>query len=122
MQISEKWEATLSSLRGEVLAALAKVDKEKVEVTVGRTAITRDRAAVVLSWNRDAETISVQISEMLLHISQLVQGDHSGCVKPPVDTKTKVAFKYMGLIPKRNFCFDVNRRFGTTFLVTLYNT
>ena len=22
------------------------------------------------------------------------QGDHSGCVKPPVDTKTKVAFKY----------------------------
>ena len=34
------------------MAALAKVDKDKVEVTVGRTSITRDRAAVVLSWNR----------------------------------------------------------------------
>ena len=33
--------------------------------------------------------------------------------QPPVDTKTKVAFQYKGLILKRNFCFDVNRRLGT---------
>ena len=50
--MSEKWEETLSSLRSEVLAALSRVDQDAVEVTVGRTAITRDRAAVVLSWNR----------------------------------------------------------------------
>ena len=43
-----------------------------------------------------------------------LQGDHSGCVKPPIDTKTKVAFQYMVLILKRNFCFDVNGRFDTT--------
>ena len=52
MKVSEKWEETLSSLRSEVLAALSRVDQDAVEVTVGRTAITRDRAAVVLSWNR----------------------------------------------------------------------
>ena len=52
--MSEKWEETLSSLRSEVLAALSRVDQDAVEVTVGRTAITRDRAAVVLSWNRSA--------------------------------------------------------------------
>ena len=50
--MSEKWEETLGSLRSEVLAALSRVDQDAVEVTVGRTAITRDRAAVVLSWNR----------------------------------------------------------------------
>ena len=48
-----------------------------------------------------------------------VQGDHSGCAKPPVDIKTKVPFYYMGLILNWNFCFDVNRRFGTTWMVTL---
>ena len=52
MKVSEKWEETLGSLRSEVLAALSRVDQDAVEVTVGRTAITRDRAAVVLSWNR----------------------------------------------------------------------
>ena len=52
MKVSEKWEETLSSLRSEVLSALSRVDQDAVEVTVGRTAITRDRAAVVLSWNR----------------------------------------------------------------------
>ena len=31
-----------------------------------------------------------------------------------VDTKTEVVFKYMRLILKPNFCFDVNRRLGTT--------
>ena len=43
-------------------------------------------------------------------IINVVQGVHSGCFKPSVDTKTKVAFLYMGLIPKWNFCFDVNQR------------
>ena len=46
--------------------------------------------------------------------SVCVQGDHSGCDKPPVDIKTKVAFQEIGLILKQSFCFDVNRRFVTT--------
>ena len=43
-----------------------------------------------------------------------VQGDHSGCVKPPVNIKTKVVFYYIGLVLKHNFGFDVNGRFDTT--------
>ena len=43
-----------------------------------------------------------------------IQGDHSGIFQPPVDIKTEVAFQHMLLIPKLNFCFDVNRRLGTT--------
>ena len=39
-----------------------------------------------------------------------VQGDHSGCFKPPVDTKTNIALLYMFLISKQNFCFGVNER------------
>ena len=50
---------------------------------------------------------------------ELIQGDHSGCDKPPVDFKTKVAFQYMGLIIKQNFCYEVNGRFDTTRMVTL---
>ena len=38
-----------------------------------------------------------------------VQGDHSGCDKPPVDIKTKIQ-----LILKRNFYFGAKRRFVTT--------
>ena len=53
-------------------------------------------------------------------VSKILQGDHSGCAKPPVDIKTKVAFEYLGLILKRNFCFDIYRRFVTTWMVTLY--
>ena len=34
-----------------------------------------------------------------------VQGDHSCCSQPPVDTRTKVAFYYIGLTLKWNFCF-----------------
>ena len=49
-----------------------------------------------------------------------LQGDTSGSVQPLVDIKTNVAFKYMLLILKQNFCFDVNGRFGTSCLVTLY--
>ena len=44
----------------------------------------------------------------------LLQGDHSGCAKPPVDVETKVPFQYTGLKVKQNFYFDVNRNFGTT--------
>ena len=62
MKVSEKWRETLNSLQSEVMGALAKVDKDKVEVTVGRTSITRDRAAVVLSWNRrGSHFISVKL-------------------------------------------------------------
>ena len=47
-------------------------------------------------------------------LRQYLQGDHSGCVKPPVDTETKVAFYNMGHILKRNFCCAVNGRFEST--------
>ena len=43
-----------------------------------------------------------------------LQGDHSGCAKPPVDIESKAPFKYLGLILKQNFCFDVNGRLGTS--------
>ena len=43
-----------------------------------------------------------------------IQDDPSGWSKPPVDIKTNVAFQYMLLKLKRNFCFDVNRRLGPT--------
>ena len=43
-----------------------------------------------------------------------LQGDQSGSSQSSVDIKTKVVFKYMLLILKRNFCFDVSRRFGST--------
>ena len=43
-----------------------------------------------------------------------IHGDHSGCFKAPVDTKTNVGFLYMLLILKWNFCFGVNRRVETT--------
>ena len=43
-----------------------------------------------------------------------MQGDHSGCAKPPVDIKTKVPIQNEELILKRNICFGVNRRFVTT--------
>ena len=43
--------------------------------------------------------------------SATLQGDHSGCVKPRVDIKTKVVFQY---ILRRNFCLDVNGTFDTT--------
>ena len=30
----------------------------------------------------------------MLDFTSLLQGDHSGCVKPPIDIKTKVPFSY----------------------------
>ena len=48
-----------------------------------------------------------------------VQGDTSGGFQPTVDIRTKVAFQYMLLILKHNFCFYVNMRLGTTWCVTL---
>ena len=38
-------------------------------------------------------------------MDHIIQGDHSGSSQPPVDMKTKVAFKYNGLILKHNFSF-----------------
>ena len=44
-----------------------------------------------------------------------VQGDHSGCVKPPVDIKTKVPFEYVAHTCTKTQPFvDVNGRFDTT--------
>ena len=40
--------------------------------------------------------------------------DDAGSSQPPVDMKTKVVFYHKGLILKRTFCFDVNRRLETT--------
>ena len=53
-----------------------------------------------------------------------LQGDHSACAKPPVDFTTKVPL-WPSLPwparPKRNFCFEVNGRFCTSWMVTLYS-
>ena len=57
---------------------------------------------------RMKELMSMRLRD--LHL----QGDHSGCAKPPLEIKTKVPFLYMDLILKRNICFDVNGRFATT--------
>ena len=38
----------------------------------------------------------------------------------PCNIKTKVVFHCIGLILKRNFCFDVNGRFESTWCITLY--
>ena len=44
----------------------------------------------------------------------VIQGDLSGCSLGFVDIKIKVAFQYMLLTIKRNFCFDVENTLGTT--------
>ena len=51
-----------------------------------------------------------------------LQGDYSGSSQTPVDIKMKVAYQYMLLKVKHNFCLDVNRRLGTTRWVTLYKS
>ena len=45
-----------------------------------------------------------------------IQGNISRCSQPPVDTKTKVLFWYMGLILKQNYCFDDNGRLGVNVI------
>ena len=50
-----------------------------------------------------------------------VQGGHSACSKPPVEIDVEVAFKYNDLILKRTFQINVNRRFCTSWMVTLYS-
>ena len=50
----------------------------------------------------------------LLEEGEAVQGDHSGCAKPPVDFETNILYKYEPYVLKRNLCFIVNMRFGTT--------
>ena len=59
------------------------------------------------------QLFSEPISEIINYWTG-IQGDHSGCDKPPIDTDTNVAFWYKLLIIKRNFRFDVNGRFDTT--------
>ena len=53
--------------------------------------------------------------------AEAVQGDTSGWWKPPVDIDLQVAFYYKVLILKRNFQINVNGRFWTSRIVTLYN-
>ena len=46
-----------------------------------------------------------------------MQGDHSGCDKPPVDAvdiKAKVPLEYEAHVLKSKLCFGVNGRFVTT--------
>ena len=43
-----------------------------------------------------------------------LQGDHSGCVKPPVVIKTKYEYEYEAHVLEHNYCFDVNGRFDST--------
>ena len=59
------------------------------------------------------------MSVVVLALAGCLQGDQAACSKPPVDTKAQVAFQYMSVILKRNFCFDGNGRFGTSCMVTL---
>ena len=44
----------------------------------------------------------------------IVQGDRSGCAKPPVDIFVKVAFLYKDHILNHNFQINANGRFCTT--------
>ena len=41
-----------------------------------------------------------------------------GRTEPPVHIEIKVAFQHKLFILKRNFCFDVNRRFGPSDVST----
>ena len=50
-----------------------------------------------------------------------LQVDHSTCSKPPVDFKIKVLARTGQSRPQRNFCFEVNGRFSTSGIVTLYS-
>ena len=43
-----------------------------------------------------------------------IQGDTSRCSLGSNDMKIKVAFQYMLITLKLNFCFDINRTKGTT--------
>ena len=59
------------------------------------------------------------LSDFLSNWSR-IQGDHSACSKPPIDIDLRVAFWYKVLILKRNFQINVNGRFWTSWIVTLY--
>ena len=66
------------------------------------------------------EEFSNELSMCFQWVLSKIQGDHSHRFQPHVDSKTKVVFRYMDLIIKRNFCFEVNRRLETTWIITLY--
>ena len=54
---------------------------------------------------QDAPWRTIHLADALRYI---LQGDHSGCVKPPVDIKTIVLFLYEAHVLKCNLCFGVN--------------
>ena len=63
-----------------------------------------------------ADAAGVLPGDIVTHINGTeVQGDHSGCFKPPDDIKTKVLLSYRVLILKRNICLGVNERFDTLY-------
>ena len=75
---------------------------------------------IVLHWLEEGHLQRYQFD---IYPNPTLQGDPSGSSQPHVYIKTKVAFqyiRYMLLILEHNFCFDVNRRLGTTWWVTLY--
>ena len=87
--------------------ANAEVQSDEKETADAEVQSTRVQGWVHLSSLNDLDWISLKFDQM-----NSVQGDHSRCSQPPVDTKPKVAFHYMGLILKQNFCFDVRGRLG----------
>ena len=56
-----------------------------------------------------------------MYLLAYIHGDHSSWFKPPIDIKTKVPIQYESKVQKRNFCFGVNGRLGTTWMITLYS-
>ena len=44
-------------------------------------------------------------SDIFLLEGEALQGDHSGCVEPPVDIKTNILFQYEAHVLKHNLCF-----------------
>ena len=51
------WEHTLETLQNQIMVALSSVEKDRVDVTVGKTSIQRDRA-VILAWTRNQNLTS----------------------------------------------------------------
>ena len=41
-----------------------------------------------------------------ISVTSHLQGDHSGCAKPPIDLKMKVTFQYEANVLKCNLCFQ----------------
>ena len=54
-------------------------------------------------------TIVHHVIAAVIILNRNVQGDTSGCLKPPVDIELKVAFYYKVLILKRIFHINVKK-------------